>query len=99
MGKQTHTMSSSDWTCQSEMHVTNDSGNYTQAAASRLALAFPMGCTKSLSMTASDTGNDSPYRISFSRNTTGSGSLMAAFSKPLASSASYGAMTCSVQSS
>ena len=59
-----------------------------------LTLAFPMGCTKSLSRTFSDTGNDSPYSISFSRNTTGSGSLMAAFSSPLASSASYGASTC-----
>jgi len=32
---------------------------------------------------------------SFSRNTTGSGSLIAAFSKPLASSAEYGDITLS----
>ena len=55
--------------------------------------ALPMGSTKSLPRTSSETGNDSPYRISFSKKTTGSGSLIAAFSSPLESSASYGAMT------
>ena len=60
-------------------------------------LAWPMGSTKSLSNIFSLTGKDSPYRISFSRNTTGSGSLMEAFRSPRASSLSYGAMTCSQQ--
>ena len=60
-------------------------------------LAWPMGSTKSLSNIFSLTGKDSPYRISFSRNTTGSGSLMEAFRSPRASSLSYGAMTYSQQ--
>lgn len=52
------------------------------------------GNKKSLSRTSGATGNAWPYRISFSRNTTGSGSRIAAFSNPRASSASYGATTC-----
>jgi hypothetical protein len=44
-------------------------------------------------MTSSETSKAVPYIISFSRHTTGSGSLMAAFSRPLASSAEYGETT------
>lgn len=49
-------------------------------------LLFPIGITKSFDKTSSETGNAWPYKISFSRKTTGSGSLMAAFNNPLQSS-------------
>mmetsp|Transcript_32651 Transcript_32651/g.97411 ORF Transcript_32651/g.97411 Transcript_32651/m.97411 type:complete len:216 (-) Transcript_32651:601-1248(-) len=59
----------------------------------RMTLALPIGSVKSLSSTAADTGNDVPYSSSFSKNTTGSGSRIAALSSPRASSESYGAST------
>src|SRR4051794_19028430 len=56
----------------------------------RTTLAFPIGKTKSSSL---GTGWDVPYKISFSRNITGLGSRIAAFKRPLASAAEYGATT------
>lgn len=53
----------------------------------RSILALPMGTMKSFDKTSSETSKGVPYIISFSRQTTGSGSRIAAFSKPLASSA------------
>lgn len=58
-----------------------------------MILAYPMGKTKFGSKTSSDTLKDSLYIISFSKNTTGFGFLIAAFNNPLASSASYGQIT------
>ena len=59
-----------------------------QAGSHCPTFALPMGTVKSLSSTASSTGKGSPYKISFSSTTTGSGSRMAAFSRPRASSLS-----------
>src|SRR5690606_23005710 len=52
----------------------------------------PIGRTKSSSLGTSKLW---PYRISFSRNTIGFGSRIAALSRPLASAAEYGAITLS----
>jgi hypothetical protein len=54
-------------------------------------LAFPIGKTKSIDISYSVSSKLSPYIISFSKNTTGLGSLIAAFIKPLASLELYGA--------
>jgi len=56
-------------------------------------LAFPMGKMKSFDNYSSVSSKASLYINSFSKNTTGFGSLIAALSKPLASSASYGVTT------
>ena len=55
---------------------------------SLMILALPIGITKSLSKAYSEISNFSPYRFSFSKNTTTSFDLMAAFKSPLLSSAS-----------
>lgn len=55
---------------------------------SLMILAFPIGITKSLSIAASLISNFYPYRFSFSKNTTTSFDLIAAFKSPLLSSAS-----------
>mmetsp|Transcript_20269 Transcript_20269/g.71676 ORF Transcript_20269/g.71676 Transcript_20269/m.71676 type:complete len:242 (-) Transcript_20269:225-950(-) len=60
---------------------------------SRSVLALPIGSTKSSFMASSLIGITTPYMSSFSRNTTGSGSRMAALMRPLASSALYGDST------
>merc|ERR1719271_1011345 len=70
------------------LNVTN-----VTSVPSRSMWALPSGNTKSLDWASSDNGKDVPYNSSFSRNTTGFGSRMAAFNKPLASSALYGATT------
>ena len=57
---------------------------------SLIIFAFPMGAKYSLSKTFPGTSNDSLYIISFSKNTTGLGSLTALFNKALQSSASKG---------
>ena len=59
----------------------------------RSILHSPMGTVKSLSSTSGPMSKDMPYRISFSRKTTGLSSRIAALSSPRASSAEYGAMT------
>jgi len=55
---------------------------------SLIIFAFPIGNTKSISITLSGTSNVSEYMISFSKNTTGLGFLTACLSNPLQSSAS-----------
>lgn len=57
---------------------------------SLIILAFPIGTTKSLSRAYSLISNFYPYKFSFSKNTTTSFDLIAAFKSPLLSSASYG---------
>lgn len=46
-----------------------------------MILAFPIGSTKSGSITSAETSNTSPYMSSFSINTTGLSSRIAAYSK------------------
>jgi len=66
-----------------------------QSLPSLIILALPIGNKKSSPITSSGTTNSSLYIISLSRKHIGLTSLMADFSKPLASSTSYGAMTTS----
>src|SRR6185437_3578845 len=58
----------------------------------RAIFALPIGNTKSSSF---GTGEEWPYRISFSRKITGFGSRIAAFKRPFASAAVDGAITFS----
>lgn len=55
--------------------------------------ALPIGKIKSFSNTSSVIGYWLPYNSSFSKNTTGSGSRIAAFNNPLESSELYGEIT------
>merc|ERR1719223_860967 len=64
-----------------------------QSVPSLSIFAFPMGRTKSGASASSDSSNSTPYISSFSRNTTGLGSRIAAASRPLASSQLYGERT------
>ncbi|KAH3669963.1 hypothetical protein OGATHE_002776 [Ogataea polymorpha] len=56
-------------------------------------LALPIGKTKSGEAASSDIGKDSPYNSSFSKKTTGLGSLIAALRRPLQSSEENGEIT------
>jgi hypothetical protein len=58
-------------------------------------LAFPISNKKSLSITLSGASKLTPYIISFSKNITGSSSLIEAFRSPLTSSTLHGATTLS----
>lgn len=56
-------------------------------------LALSKGSKKSGLSSSAVTSNSTPYIISFSRNITGSGSLIAALKRPILSLALYGEMT------
>lgn len=58
----------------------------TENLPGRSIFAFPIGNKKSGDNASSGIGYDTPYISSFSKNTTGSGSLIADFNRPLQSS-------------